>query len=211
MQEKWESQYDFSVKYTKEILSSKSLVMPYEPGTKTFNVEGNKYQLEFETFVLGNRVEKGEFGRIVFTDDQKDNFRYDCSILLDSNIYVKHNALTTVTLASSLLQEIELLELHYKKNNVVYRCQVVSKPIDKPNPINPENPDPWYIELWKFLVKFGEVVLRFFGQTAPEIVCGGLGAFLCVVGILCSPGLIAFSIWLIISLIKLPFKIVKKI
>lgn len=201
--ETWQATSLTSTKYTKDVLSSEKRISEYLPGTREFSIDGQKNQLEFQTFVLGNRIDKGEFGKLKFTNQAKEKFKYDCSILLESNIFIKSNNLTATTLTSLTLQEIEFLELHYTKNGILYKCQIVSKPVN-PTPIKPEKEKSW---LQKLLLWLGENTVHFFSPKTvwPEWAYMVLGALELLVLILIS------IIVLLPKLIFLPFKIIGKI
>lgn len=115
----------------------------YEPGTHTFKANGGSKELTFETFYLGNRIEDGEFEYLEFAEADKPKFNYDCSILLgsyintDSDWTYNQTTLTAVrTGRKTVIENIDFLELWYTKDDVQYRCQIVSKPID-PDIIHP--------------------------------------------------------------------------
>lgn len=217
---------DYSEFNKKELRNREKVVSEYNSSSKALRVNKHSQELTFPTFYLGNRIQDKQFGTLEVSGNL-ESFNYDCSVLLDSTFRttnrdidwpkpfhrVPYNNIDYTT-----LDEVEMIELHYMHEGILYKAQVVVPPVDEedfdhgtaqtPKPVAK---DPWYVVLWKFMVKIGEVILKCFGQTAPEPVCGGLGVALCVVGFIFSPGIIAFCIWLIISLLKLPFKIVERL
>ena len=70
-----------------EVLS-KSMDIEHEYLPGSYEVKSGLFSstLEFQTFVLGNRIEKGEFGYIDFSEENIKNFDYDCSILLELSL-----------------------------------------------------------------------------------------------------------------------------
>lgn len=202
----------FEVEYEQEILSNEEKIREYTPGTQSFLIDGQKTELEFETFVLGNRIEKGEFGNLKFSEEDKANFNYDCSILLDANIYINDKVLTTQVKTSYLFDDIELLELHYKKDGVLYKCQVVNKPVDKDDitQSNPEHPKSPWDKIKEFLIKIVNWILNNVfhvdSNAFPDQAKLAIGFVLCIVALILMP----YTIKLLIFLIKLPFKIFKK-
>ncbi len=117
----------------------------YVPGTHSFQAGNTSRELSFETFVLGNRITKGEFEYINFSSEDQLKFNYDCSILLDST-YAKYSLSVLPDYSmfglneQSSIDQIELLELSYMQSDVRYDCQVVSKPVD-PTPVVPVEPE----------------------------------------------------------------------
>lgn len=125
----------------------------YVPGTHTYKASNFSTELNFETFVLGNRVTKGEFGYVDMSS-LKEDFDYDCSILLgNTTIECSHPNIGGSGKTFQKFENVEFIELHYKKDGIVYRCQIVSKPIDEP----PSDTPPAKESLWdKFLKWFIE-------------------------------------------------------
>lgn len=110
----------------------------YNPGTHKFKTNNFSQELSFETFVLGNRVTKGEFDYIDMSPYSTD-FDYDCSILLDSTISTKLYQMTSQTNNNFLLENINFIELDYEIDGVIYKSQIVAPSIDVEDP--PINPD----------------------------------------------------------------------
>lgn len=115
-----------------EKIIEEHVISEYFPGTHKFQVGKYSEELEFETFVLGNRIEKEEHGYLEFSEEQKKSFNYDCSILLDNEyVIVRDSDGGTISYSESTsytkLRDIDFLELWYKKDGIVYKCQVVSQ------------------------------------------------------------------------------------
>lgn len=115
-----------------EKISEEHVISEYFPGTHKFQVGKYSEELEFETFVLGNRIEKEQHGYLQFSEEQKKSFDYDCSILLDNEyVIVRDSDGGTASYSESTnytkLRDIDFLELWYKKDGIVFKCQVVSQ------------------------------------------------------------------------------------
>lgn len=199
---------------TSLVESRKEIIKELEPGTHIYQANNRSAELEFETFVLGNRIDKGEFGYLRFTDEQKDLFKYDCSILLESHINTfqvstleDYSTITTSKITRT--ENIDFLELWYTKDEIQYRCQIATPTIDEPEQIKPGVKRPWYIVFWELMIKIGTFFLGLFGQSAPKIVCGCLGIGISVIGvfivILLLPIVIQFLVSLVTSILKILF------
>ncbi len=216
---KWEFVSD-SKKSEEDVLSE------YVPGTHKFQVGNSSEELQFETFVLGNRIEKEDHGYLTFTDDQKKHFNYDCSILLDSDYtiirqYTKpsnlegrpDNQYTSYT----KLRDIDFIELWYKKDGVVYKCQVASPTIPGDDNIGDVGSEAsWWENIWGYMVKFGDIVLKACNLGgAPDLVKGIVGSILSflslIVGIVLIIVLLPYLIKFLIWIITLPIKLVQNI
>lgn len=130
---KYFREYDESIFEIKEIITEEERqhkFKSYNSGSKEFETYNNSGVLEFETFTLGNRIEKGEFPSYCnFTDETKKLFDYDCSVLLDCSVR-KHNGPCSTLLyeeSYNQLENVDFLELHYRKDGVLYECQVISE------------------------------------------------------------------------------------
>ncbi len=155
---------------TEVLKEKKGEIHEYTPGTKKIKIDSESCELEFQTFVLGNRIEKKEFGYLEFSEEDKKKYDVDCSILLDIFLDQYKTYRVYKTLPGmvgggmwvyeseewySELDKIEMLELWYEKDSVLYQCQVVNKPVDKDD-ITHSNPDAPE-SLWeKFLKWFQE-------------------------------------------------------
>ena len=185
----------------------------YFPGTKTF--QNNKYsvELDFDVFVLGNRIDKGEFGYIDFSEEEKRKFDYDASILLDSyatgikNTVVNIDGLGMIPITETKdvsIENIEFLELWYTKDDVQYRCQIVSEPIN-PDIINPGVKKEWWEQIFEVFRIVGAWVLELFNLSAPSFVQTVVGAVVCFIGVLLIPAIVRFLINFISSIINIIF------
>lgn len=185
----------------------------YFPGTKTF--QNNKYsvELDFDVFVLGNRIDKGEFGYIDFSEEEKREFDYDASILLDSyatgikNTVVDVEGLGMIPITETKdvsIENIEFLELWYSKDDVQYRCQIVSEPID-PDIINPGVKKEWWEQIFEVFRIVGAWVLELFNLSAPSFVQTIVGGVVCFIGVLLIPAIIRLLINFISAIINLIF------
>lgn len=151
-------QPNMTVKHERQEISREHLIKEYLPGTKTFKSNNASQELAFQVFVLGNRIEKGEFGYIEeFTAEQKKAFDYDCSILLDSTIQTQDFKVTAQTDHNFELENIQMIELHYKKNGILYKCQVVVPPADEEDLGKPEAEKNW---LQKLLIMIADFILN---------------------------------------------------
>lgn len=177
----------------------------YSPKTHTFKASKFSKELSFETFVLGNRVEKGEFDYVDMSD-LKNDFDFDCSILLGST-YTTY-FYESQTKEYSQMENIEFIEMTYEKDGIVYKCQVISETVEKPEPEFPEKKKEWWEIFWEW-----------FMENLPE------SAFICIAIVILIPIIIALCpqvlgfilkgiIWLFKSIIKilvwilkLPFKL----
>lgn len=207
-----------------EIKSKEYKMKEYLPGTKKFETYNQSGELEFETFVLGNRITKGEFPDYVgFSDAEKAMFDYDASILLDSS--VKKGGYSVLYGRGHEewyeLENVNFLELHYTNDGIQYKCQVISKDVgtaaDPETPVDGDDPSEdkpeWWEELW-------EEFKKWFLDNLPE------SAFICIAVAVLLPVIIAFCpqvlgfilkvvIWIFKSIIKIfvwivkmPFKLV---
>lgn len=196
-----------------EKASEQHVISEYFPGTHKFQVGKYSEELEFETFVLGNRIEKEQHGYLEFSEEQKKSFNYDCSILLDNEyVIVRDSDGGTVSYSESTnytkLRDVDFLELWYKKDGIIYKCQVVShSPEDEyKGEVGPDLS--WWEKLLLWLGKLTLQALRI-TATLPEwgyMIIGGVEVLVAaVVTISFLPQIIS----LIIFLVKLPFKIFK--
>ena len=102
------------------------------------------------------------------------------------------------------IENIEFLELWYTKDDVQYRCQIVSEPID-PDIINPGVKKEWWEQIFEVFRIVGAWVLELFNLSAPSFVQTIVGAVVCFIGLLLIPAIIRLLINLISSLIKMIF------
>jgi len=125
-------------------------IKPYYPDTKTLRVNDKSLEMNFDVFYLGNRYADGQFkfDGYEITGDLS-YFDCDCSILLDST-YMFGNTWTSLSAPTkykdievdstwrgavlyeyTMLDDVEMLELHYRNDGILYECQVVSAPVDE--------------------------------------------------------------------------------
>ncbi len=197
------------------IIEKDNIIEEYEPGTKKIRVNKHSTELEFPTFYLGNRIKDKQFGKFDLTG-QTEGFNYDCSILLCSTMKCKNTMYTGdydfqgYRYRYTTIDKVEMLELHYTKDDVLYKCQVVNKPVDKDDFDNIEANPPkvWWEQLWEILVEIGKFVIEdIFNSKAIELVYGVVGGAVCVVGGSITITLLPHIISLLVSIIKIPFKL----
>lgn len=138
----------------------------YVPGTHDFQTNKNSTTLSFQTFVLGNRVTKGEFG-YVDMKPYESRFNYDCSVLLESyvNTYTDGIAIdgyTSRKYKNTKMENIDFIELDYKQDGILYKCQVVTSVVGKPDPISPDPENP--IDEMSLFEKF----IKWFKDNFPK-------------------------------------------
>lgn len=209
-QDEYVRQLDYSIKHTRTEISRENEEKEYIPETCTFKSNNYSKELNFEVFVLGNRITKGEFDYITeFTDEQKKAFDFDCSILLDSTIYTLNYRITATTVHDFELENIEFIELDYEKDGVIYKCQIVNEPLNDEEDLGKPFVKTFWQAFYIFLVKFGGWIFEkvFHITNVPKIfkaVLGGVSLFIIFIIIL----LILFK-WipkLIASILSLIFK-----
>lgn len=216
--------------WSKIVSVEKDIIREYSnkinDGKNVVRVNDTSMELNFDTFVLGNRVLKGEFSNFEVSDEITKAFNYDCSILLDSTYtYAKeHTKLGYITyeLSFTELDDIEFLELHYMNDGILYKCQVVVPPVDSEDvedlpPLDefekPDDEDNFWLNLWNKFKKW-------FISNIPESI------IMCALIVIGAPVIVSLLVPLIISLLRmilkwlinlikmmfiLPFKIIKLI
>lgn len=150
----------------KTLISREKVLSEYNNDSKTLRVNEYSLEMTFPTFYLGNRIEAKQFGNLD-ASGELDSFNYDCSVLLDSTYktskrgndwpkpmhHVNFNDINYTT-----LDDVEFLELWYKNDGVVYKCQVVSKPVDEEEfdhgTAKPPTPQPKPKSLWEKFVEW---------------------------------------------------------
>lgn len=197
-------------------LSRDKIIEEYEEGNKTLRVNDTSMELTFPTFYLGNRVKDKQFGTLEVSNI--DDFDYDCSILLGSTYkrVVKEygerlwDSLTVIGEFSEYEQmdEIEILELHYENDGILYKCQVAGGKVDTEEPnedfgqgnaTDPDSPldhlfdedkflgkvmnsvKDWFNGIWQGIVNwFKDMYLKY---KIPLLIIGGivLGGLLFVI------------------------------
>lgn len=182
----------------------------YTPGTFKYKASGGSTELSFETFVLGNRVTKGEFGYVDMTG-LESKFNYDASVFLGTTSLYEFKTIFQEVKRKvyTRFENIEFIELSYEKDGIVYRCQVVSKPIDEPEPETPnKKPDLWD-KVKEFLIKvadfFIENILNLSSSLMPDAAKVIIGFFILFIVLV----VLIFVLKLLITIIKIPFSLLK--
>ncbi len=189
------------------LTNSEKVVSEYNNESKKLRVNDTSQELNFPTFYLGNRIKDKQFGSLNITLPET-SFDYDCSVLLDSS-YKTIQKISRLLLGNTvnvgeqsdytMLDQIEMLELHYQKDGVIYKCQIISQSVDKDDVEQGEAVDQ---SLWSQFVKW---FLDNFPLSLAIIFIAFIAALALVVTI------IALIIKLIIKILKLPGKIIRKI
>ncbi len=197
------------------IIEKEKIIEEYEPGTKKLRVNKHSTELEFPTFYLGNRINDKQFGEFDLTG-QTEKFDYDCSILLCSTMKTKYTMYTGdfdfqgYRYRYTTIDKVEMLELHYTKDDILYKCQIVNEPVDSDDfdHVDATPPETWWQELWDVLVEIGRFIIKdVFNGVAIELVYGVVGAATCVIGGFIVIVLLPHIISLLVGLIKIPFKL----
>lgn len=203
----------------KELKSREKVVSEYNTDSKTLRVNQHSQELTFPTFYLGNRIEDQQFGTLDVSGEL-DSFNYDCSVLLDSTFKtiqrdqdwpkplhrVSFNHIDYTT-----LDEVEMIELHYKHDGIVYKCQVIDQPVDEDDfqqgtARPPQSDSPWWEQILEAFRIVGAWILGLFDLAAPSFVQKIVGAVVCFIGVLLIPAIIRLLINLISSIINMIFK-----
>ena len=156
---------------TSNEIGREKVISEYNQSSNVLQVNKNSVQLEFPTFYLGNRIKDKQFGSLDL-NSYDSSFDYDCSVLLGSTyrtcqLKMPYPAYKCVD-SYDKLDEIEILELHYENDGIVYKCQMAGGKVDteKPNddyePINPGKDDE---SLWDKMV---EAIKKFFSTTVKD-------------------------------------------
>lgn len=188
--------------------------------TNTLRVNDNSIEMSFDVFHLGNRYNDGQF---TFNEDKivsgdLDYFDRDCSILIDST-YKKVSTISGQVMGVGAkvgesseyetLDEVELIELHYENDGVLYECRVIQSdgPVDNEDfgnvTVEDEKDKEWWEKFWDW-----------FMENLPE------SAFICIAIVILIPVIIALCpqvlgfilkaiIWIFKSIIKIFVWIVK--
>lgn len=163
--------------------------------TNTLRVNDSSIEMSFDVFHLGNRYKDGQFT----FDEEKivsgnlDYFDRDCSILIDStykSTYWKLNLDLGVDAISDwyeyeTLDQVELIELHYENDGVLYECRVIQTdgPVDNEDFGNVSVEDKekeWWEKFWDWFL-----------DNLPWSAVG------CIAAIILAPVLISLLISLI--------------
>lgn len=223
----------------KELRSEELVVSEYTNDSKTLRVNDRSQEMTFPTFYLGNRFDDGQFDlkNKILLSGEEEYFDCDCSVLLDSTyrdtIRISGEVMGVgcevgQKLNYTVLDQIELLELHYKNNGILYKCQVVVPPVDDDDILDIiiGNDKSW---IEKLLIKIADFILNLF-QINPNLVPTWgkyiIGGAVLIVGfivalvilIISIPGLgkviikglgiLGTGIWFVVSL---PFRLIGKL
>ena len=126
----------FENKTTTDLLETLFKVNEYSNSTKTINVNEKSVTVDFPVFSLENRISSGQFDKYTrIYESYKNNFDYDCSVLIDSTTNVENRKSVQGILIQDFyytrLDDIQLLELHYVSNGSLYKAKVISEPIQE--------------------------------------------------------------------------------
>lgn len=132
---------------SKSELSRETIIDEYSQKDNKLQVDKYSVELTFPTFYLGDRVKDKQFGELNISNP--NDFKYDCSILLGATYEVKKDFIycenpmayrpVYYTIGEEYenqkFDDIEILELHYSNDGIVYKCQVAGGNVDteKPN------------------------------------------------------------------------------
>lgn len=197
-----------------------SVVNEYNNETKTVRVNEYSVELAFPNFYLGNRFDDPNFAlkENINTGDL-DSFDMDCSILIDSTYKIENHQYnyndegmylsTDFSAKYTTLDKVEMIELHYINDGILYKCQVSSPPVDNDDfehiDSNPVPEKSFWQKLceWFFRNLPYSIILIFVIFVALAVVIPVI--------IVLAPYLIKFIIWLfkiIIRIILLPVKMI---
>lgn len=181
--ESWKKKYRLKgfnwTYYSEEKTNTESKNSSLFPKDFTFDVGDQREELNFPRFYLGNRIKDKQFGDLIFKEEDSNLFDRDCSIFLDYDYEVVYERMEvnifgtqpdTKYIEYSKLSDVELLELWYQQDGILYKCQVVSQPEDS-KPVTPEEP----LSLWErfckwFTEKFPYSLLIFLAPVLLIIV-----------------------------------------
>lgn len=209
----WVPDDRYSEHNVKDIKDSEKVISEYNNESRTIRVNKNSQELTFPTFYLGDRIKDKQFGTLKVTGEAATRFNYDCSVLLESTYKTRSDWYGNgpsgklnqhyMELNYTTLDEIELIELHYKNDGVVYKCQVITQSVDNEDFVKGEatSSKPWYKDIWEFFILLGNFVLKIFGLGfLPNVAKGIVGIISCI----------AF-IWAVFKLLKLLKRLLKKL
>ena len=184
-----------------EIKRESNKIKEYKPGSDILYVNDNSMKLNFPTLYLGNRIDNKQFGDLQM-DPYKNLFDYDCSILLGStykyeigefkcpiceNKFLSSNC--GYSYKYNQMEEIEILELHYKNDGILYKCQVAGDNLSPGDPgyndpITPDNPNEnlfdkimeeikgWFKGIWDNIINWFKDIYQKY--KIPLLIIGGL-------------------------------------
>lgn len=210
------------------LINKEHVIKDYNNDSKTLRVNDVSQEMTFPTFYLGNRMKDGQFNfkdKIIKSGDVS-KFDVDCSVLLDSTHKIDsymynydlwgNRTISGEEYSYTILDDIELLELHYKHDGILYKCQVVSKPVDKDDVEDVVTGDQSMWDRIKvILINISNQILKFFGvnsESVPEFVKILIVVLLLIIVLsIMIPILIPMMIKLLLFIIFLPFKVIWKI
>ncbi len=197
----------------RNINDSEKVISEYNSESRTIRVNNNSQELTFPTFYLGDRIKDKQFGTLKVTGEAAAQFNYDCSVLLDSTYKTRRDWYGDgpsgklnqhyMELNYTTLDKVEMIELHYKNEGIVYKCQVINQPVDNEDFVKGEatSSKPWYKDVWEFFILLGNFVLKIFGLGfLPNVAKGIVGILSCIL-----------FIWIVFKGIKLIKKVLKKL
>lgn len=211
---------EYASKNEKTIKSREKVISEYNNSSRTLRVNQHSQEMSFPTFYLGNRVQNQQLGNLKISDNLRDSFNYDCSILLESTSKTSWqssqwgapNGMSMYyrTLDYTTIDKVEMIELHYKNDGILYKCQVVSLPVDNEDfEKGDAAPDKSWWE--KLLLWLGKNTLKLLHITAtlPEWIYMIIGVVEVLVALVVFISLLPSIIGAFIKLITLPSKIIK--
>nr|MCR5786925.1 hypothetical protein [Acholeplasmatales bacterium] len=127
---------DSTYQYQKKLIEKEYIVNEYSNTSKKVRVNDNSVEVDFPIFALENRIEAGQFNNYQrIYDNYKNNFNYDCSVLIDSTIKTANVTnkvfYNQIDYEYTLLDDIDLLELHYKANGKTYKSKVIVDKVEE--------------------------------------------------------------------------------
>ncbi len=176
----------------------------YIPKTHQFKASKYSTELSFETFTLGNRVELGQFGYVEMKD-YKNDFDFDCSVLLGANTKTYSYSYNTTYVEYSQFENINLLELDYMIEGIFYKSQIVAEEHDVDKQVTPAAKENWWQKFKNWFVK--NLPLSLILVILSPIIAIAL----IVLFFMYLPKIIVLLIKIIIWIIKLPFTLFSKI
>lgn len=230
--ELWKKKYrlkDFSAPelLSDDRISSEEVISELLPGEFSFDIGNKREPITFPRFYLGDRIKDKQFGDLEFTSTDKASFNYDCSIFLDYNYELEYDRFEVSIFGKrpdtryqeySKLKDVELIELWYEKDSILYKCQVVSSPTDS-KPMYPNNPKSnwdrfveWFMDnfpMSALLVIGIPVLIIIVAIFFPQIFVLGIKGFFNAIQSLVQ--FIVKFIRVILSILTFPFRLIIRI
>lgn len=162
----WIPDEEYSKDCIKDIKNKEKVISEYRNDSKTLRVNNNSQKLTFPTFYLGNRVNAKQFGTLKIEESDEKFFDFDCSILLESTHKIRQDWYGYgpsgklqhhyMELDYTTLDKVEILELHYKNDGILYKCQVVNKPVDNEDfdKVDTTPPESAWTKFWNWFKGF---------------------------------------------------------